>query len=51
VLLTDKVGGIGYPEHADDLGISVVAVRKMASRAMRRLRVAADHPPAAIHVS
>lgn len=42
VLITAKVGGVGYPELADDLGLSAVAVRKMASRAMQRLRAAAD---------
>lgn len=49
VLVATKVGGVGYAELADDLGRSAVAVRKMASRAMQRLRSAADAPAAAIH--
>ncbi len=44
VLLTAKVVGVGYPAIAAELGRSVVAVRKMASRAMQRLRVAAGLP-------
>ena len=39
VLVSAKVEGIGYPELATQLGKSVDAVKKMASRAMRRLRV------------
>jgi RNA polymerase sigma-70 factor (ECF subfamily) len=46
VLLSAKVEGIGYPELAQHLGKSVDAVKKMASRAMRRLRGSAfaDEP-------
>lgn len=51
VLVTAKVGGVGYPDLAEDLGRSAVAVRKMASRAMQRLRATADVPAAAIHAS
>ncbi len=51
VLVAAKVGGVGYPALADDLGKSVVAVRKTASRAMQRLRAAADLSAAAIHAS
>ncbi len=38
VLLAAKVEGIGYPELATQLDKSVDAVKKMASRAMQRLR-------------
>ena len=38
VLVSTKVEGIGYPELAAHLGKSVDAVKKMASRAMQRLR-------------
>ena len=38
VLLSSRVEGIGYPELADHLGKSVDAVKKMASRAVRRVR-------------
>lgn len=41
VLLSSKVEGLGYPEIADQLGKSVDAVKKMTSRLMQRLRVAA----------
>jgi RNA polymerase sigma-70 factor (ECF subfamily) len=51
VLVGAKVGGVAYSDLAEDLGRSVVSVRKMASRAMRRLRAAADLPAAAIHAS
>ena len=46
VVLSAKVEGIGYPELAEDLGKSVDAVKKMASRAIRRLRetALADSP-------
>ena len=40
VLLSAKVEGIGYPEIAIQLGKSVDAVKKLASRAMQRLRAA-----------
>lgn len=40
VLVSAKVEGIGYPELAADLHKSVDAVKKMASRAMQRLRAA-----------
>lgn len=38
VVLSAKVEGIGYPELAEHLGKSVDAVKKMASRAILRLR-------------
>lgn len=38
VLVSAKVEGVGYPDLAADLGKSVDAVKKMASRATRRLR-------------
>lgn len=40
VLVASKLEGVGYPEIAARLGKSAVAVRKLASRAMRRLRAA-----------
>jgi RNA polymerase sigma-70 factor (ECF subfamily) len=43
VVLSAKVQGIGYPELAEHLGKSVEAVKKMASRAIQRLRSGA--PP------
>ena len=49
VVLSAKVEGIGYPELAEHLGKSVDAVKKMASRAIRRLRATAL-PDAAIEV-
>ncbi len=42
VVQSAKVQGIGYPELAEHLGKSVNAVKKMASRAIQRLRSAAD---------
>ncbi len=48
VLLSAKVEGIGYPELAEHLGKSVDAVKKMASRALQRLRSALP-PPLEIH--
>ncbi len=39
VLVCAKVEGIGYRELAAELGRSVEAVRQLASRAMRRLRI------------
>lgn len=42
VVQSAKVEGIGYPELAEHLGKSVNAVKKMASRAIQRLRSAAD---------
>ncbi len=41
VVQSAKVEGIEYPELAEHLGKSVDAVKKMASRALQRLRVAA----------
>lgn len=38
VLVSAKVEGTSYAELADDLGKSVAAVKKLASRAMQRLR-------------
>jgi len=40
VVLSAKVEGIGYAELAEHLGKSVGAVRKLASRALQRLRAA-----------
>lgn len=40
VVLSSKVEGIGYPELAAHLGKSADAVKKMASRAIQRLRAA-----------
>jgi len=40
ILVASKVGGTGYPELAAQLGKSVDAVKKMASRALLRLRAA-----------
>ena len=51
VLVAAKVEGMGYPELAEDLGRSAVAVRKLASRAMQRLRAAGDLAATAIHAS
>ena len=42
VVLSAKVVGISYPELAEHLGKSVDAVKKMASRAIRRLQALAD---------
>jgi RNA polymerase sigma-70 factor (ECF subfamily) len=41
VLVSSKLGGVGYPELAAQLGKSAQAVRKLASRALQRLRAAA----------
>jgi RNA polymerase sigma-70 factor (ECF subfamily) len=38
VLVSSKLEGVGYPELAAQLGKSVEAVRKLASRALQRLR-------------
>jgi RNA polymerase sigma-70 factor (ECF subfamily) len=46
VVLSAKVEGIGYPELAEHLGKSADAVKKMASRAIGRLRAAALPDPA-----
>lgn len=40
VLVSAKLEGVGYPELATELGKSVEAVRKMASRTLQRLRTA-----------
>jgi RNA polymerase sigma-70 factor (ECF subfamily) len=40
VLVSSKLEGVGYPELAAQLGKSVEAVRKLASRALQRLRAA-----------
>ena len=42
VIRSAKVEGIGYPELAEHLGKSVAAVKKLASRAIQRLRAASD---------
>ena len=42
VLVSAKVEGVGYPELADELGKSVDAIKKLASRAMQRIRAAAS---------
>jgi RNA polymerase sigma-70 factor (ECF subfamily) len=44
VLVSSKLEGIGYPELAAQLGKSVAAVRKLASRALQRLRCAPLRP-------
>lgn len=41
VVVAAKMGGIAYPELADHLGKSVDAVKKMASRALQRVRAEA----------
>ena len=46
VLVASKCEGVGYAELAEHLGKSVDAVKKMASRAMQRLRATA-HPATA----
>jgi RNA polymerase sigma-70 factor (ECF subfamily) len=38
IVLASKLDGVGYPELAAQLGKSAAAVRKAASRALRRLR-------------
>lgn len=43
VVVSSKLEGIGYSELAAQLGKSVDAVKKMASRATQRLRVATAH--------
>ena len=45
VVLSAKVEGIGYPELAEHLGKSADAVKKMASRAIHRLRAASAVAP------
>lgn len=40
ILLSSKLEGVGYPELATQLGKSAAAVRKVASRALQRLRAA-----------
>ena len=42
VVVSSKVEGLGYAELADQLGKSVDAVRKVASRALQRLRASSD---------
>ncbi|MFQ5416270.1 MAG: RNA polymerase sigma factor [Myxococcota bacterium] len=50
VVLSAKVDGIGFPELAEHLGKSVVAVKKMASRAIQRLRpIVPPQSPLEIH--
>lgn len=48
VLVSAKVEGTGYPEIAAHLDKSVDAVKKMASRAMQRLRSTSDPAAASI---
>lgn len=43
ILVSSKLEGVGYPEIAAQLGKSAEAVRKMASRALQRLRAAPPH--------
>ena len=45
VLISAKVEGRSYLDLAGELGRSVVAVKKLASRAMQRLRSSALHAP------
>ena len=50
VVLSAKVEGIGYPELAEHLGKSVDAVKKLASRAIQRLRsTLPPQPPLEVH--
>ena len=42
VVVSAKVEGLGYVELADQLGKSVDAVRKVASRALQRVRASSD---------
>lgn len=42
VVVSAKVEGLGYAELADQLGKSADAVRKLASRALQRLRATSD---------
>jgi RNA polymerase sigma factor (sigma-70 family) len=44
IVLASKLDGVGYPELAAQLGKSAAAVRKAASRALRRLRGASLVP-------
>jgi RNA polymerase sigma-70 factor (ECF subfamily) len=48
VLVSSKGEGIGYPELAAQLGKSVDAIKKMASRAMQRVRAARLPAPASV---
>jgi len=48
VVLASKLDGVGYPELAARLGKSVDAVKKMASRAIRRVRAASATAAASI---
>ena len=45
VLISAKLDGVGYPELALQLGKSAEAVRKLASRALQRLRSASPLEP------
>lgn len=45
VLISAKVEGRSYLDLAGELGRSVVAIKKMASRAMQRVRASAAHVP------
>jgi RNA polymerase sigma-70 factor (ECF subfamily) len=51
VVVSSKLDGVGYSELAAQLGKSVDAVKKMASRATQRLRAATAHaaPPIGLH--
>lgn len=42
ILVSSSVHGVGYSRLATDLGKSVDAIKKIASRAMQRVRAAAD---------
>jgi RNA polymerase sigma-70 factor (ECF subfamily) len=48
VLVSSKVEGMGYPEIAIQLGKSVDAVKKLASRALQRLRAAQPAPATSV---
>lgn len=52
ILVSAKLEGVGYGDLARELGKSVAAVKKAASRALRRLRTASGHrgAPAAVDV-
>ena len=44
VIVSTKMHGLGYRELAAELGKSADALKKLASRAMQRLRTGADEP-------
>ncbi len=48
VVLSAKIEGVGYPELAEHLGKSADAVKKMASRAIQRLRATLVESPVSV---